>query len=112
MEGERVRGGPPPPPLRDGPSPWLRAEHQPPSPRSHRVDLGEAVARFRDYAKATGKTYKDWDAALNNWIRNERVGPRVAEPRPPSASTLEAPPDELDPRQYAAWVASRRSDAR
>jgi len=36
------------------------------------VDLDAAFASFRDWSRANGKTYLDWDAAFNNWIRNTK----------------------------------------
>lgn len=36
------------------------------------IDLREEWARFCDWSDANGKTYKDWPAALRNWIRNAR----------------------------------------
>ena len=35
----------------------------------HRVDLRREFAKFADYHRAKGSTMKDWNAALNNWIR-------------------------------------------
>ena len=34
------------------------------------VNLATELEKFCDHAKATGKRYKDWNAALNNWLRN------------------------------------------
>ena len=31
--------------------------------------IGFEVDKFRDHAKATGRTAKDWDAAFRNWVR-------------------------------------------
>jgi hypothetical protein len=39
------------------------------------VDLRAEWAKFCDWCDANGKTYKDWPAALRNWIRNARPGP-------------------------------------
>jgi hypothetical protein len=36
------------------------------------VDLRAEWAKFCDWSDANGKTYKDWPAALRNWIRNAR----------------------------------------
>jgi hypothetical protein len=36
------------------------------------VDLRNEWAKFCDWCDANGKTYKDWDAGLRNWIRNAR----------------------------------------
>jgi len=36
------------------------------------VDLRSEWAKFCDWSDANGKTYKDWPAALRNWIRNAR----------------------------------------
>jgi hypothetical protein len=38
------------------------------------VDLRGEWAKFCDWCDANGKTYKDWSAALRNWIRNARPG--------------------------------------
>ena len=35
----------------------------------HGASLDDEVKKFRDHFKANGKRMKDWDAALNNWIR-------------------------------------------
>lgn len=34
------------------------------------VNLIQEFEKFCDHARANGKIYKDWSAALNNWIRN------------------------------------------
>lgn len=34
------------------------------------IQLDREFIKFTDYCVANGKTYKDWDAALRNWIRN------------------------------------------
>lgn len=34
------------------------------------VHLTDEADKFRDHAKATGRTLKDWDAAFRNWLRN------------------------------------------
>jgi hypothetical protein len=34
------------------------------------VDLGAAFVQFRDHHGARGTTFKDWNLALNTWIRN------------------------------------------
>lgn len=39
------------------------------------VDLRAEWAKFCDWTDANGKTYKDWPAALRNWIRNARPAP-------------------------------------
>jgi len=36
------------------------------------VDIRAEWAKFCDWSDANGKTYKDWPAALRNWIRNAR----------------------------------------
>ena len=35
------------------------------------VDLIHCSAQFRDRNRATGQTYRDWDAAFRTWLRNE-----------------------------------------
>jgi hypothetical protein len=39
------------------------------------VDLEYEWAKFCDWSDANGKTYKDWPAALRNWLRNARPTP-------------------------------------
>jgi hypothetical protein len=46
------------------------------------VDLHAEWAKFCDWSDANGKTYKDWPAALRNWIRNAR--PTMAAANQPS----------------------------
>ena len=41
------------------------------------VDLRAEWAKFCDWTDANGKTYKDWPAALRNWIRNARPTQQV-----------------------------------
>ena len=36
------------------------------------IDLRDEWPKFCDWCDANGKTYKDWPAALRNWIRNAR----------------------------------------
>lgn len=36
------------------------------------VDLRHEWAKFCDWCDANGKTYKDWPAALRNWVRNAK----------------------------------------
>jgi len=42
------------------------------------IDLRAEWAKFVDYCDANGKTYKDWPAALRNWIRNAKTYSRPA----------------------------------
>lgn len=43
------------------------------------IDLRTEWAKFCDWCDANGKTYKDWSAALRNWIRNARPSQRPAD---------------------------------
>lgn len=36
------------------------------------VSLPDELAKFKDHHTAKGSTYKDWNAALNTWLRNAR----------------------------------------
>lgn len=36
------------------------------------VDLDTEFATFTDYHRSRGSVFKDWDAALRNWLRNAR----------------------------------------
>lgn len=76
------------------------------------VDAGEEAAKFRDYCTANGKTYKDWEAAFRNWLRNARPtgGPRAQRPAThlPHASEIESPPDGLSDEEYLDWHAEQQ----
>lgn len=48
------------------------------------VDLRNEWAKFCDWCDANGKTYKDWSAALRNWIRNARPAPSAGSSQQPS----------------------------
>lgn len=50
------------------------------------VALFPEFKKFVDYCVANGKTYKDWDAALRNWIRNA-AGYSRSRPQRPSLPT-------------------------
>lgn len=36
------------------------------------VDMRKEEEHFRDWSKANGKTYKDWDAGFRTWLRNAK----------------------------------------
>jgi hypothetical protein len=36
------------------------------------ISLPTELGKFTDYHKAKGSTFKDWHAALNNWLRNAK----------------------------------------
>lgn len=36
------------------------------------IVIGTEFDKFKDYCTAKGATYKDWDAAFRNWLRNSR----------------------------------------
>lgn len=39
------------------------------------IDLEAQAEKFRDYARAHGKAYRDWDAGFRNWLRSPYVMP-------------------------------------
>lgn len=45
------------------------------------LDLEAQAEKFRDYARAHGKAYRDWDAGFRNWLRSPYVQPENASPR-------------------------------
>lgn len=45
------------------------------------LDLEAQAEKFRDYARAHGKAYRDWDAGFRNWLRSPYVKPENACPR-------------------------------
>lgn len=45
------------------------------------IDLEAQAEKFRDYARAHGKAYRDWDAGFRNWLRSPYVQPENANPR-------------------------------
>lgn len=42
------------------------------------IDLEAQAEKFRDYARAHGKAYRDWDAGFRNWLRSPYVKPENA----------------------------------
>ena len=44
------------------------------------VNLNLEAHKFHDWCAANGKTYKDWEAAFRNWIRNARPTPTTLRP--------------------------------
>lgn len=53
------------------------------------VILIDEFAKFRDYHRAKGSTMKDWNAALNNWLRNAKDFQRGKTSGPPGGSNAE-----------------------
>lgn len=45
------------------------------------IDLEAQAEKFRDYARAHGKAYRDWDAGFRNWLRSPYVQPENPSPR-------------------------------
>lgn len=45
------------------------------------IDLEAQAEKFRDYARAHGKAYRDWDAGFRNWLRSPYVKPENLSPR-------------------------------
>ena len=39
------------------------------------IDLEAQAEKFRDYARAHGKAYRDWDAGFRNWLRSDYTKP-------------------------------------
>ena len=67
------------------------------------VDLQREWVKFADYARANGKTYKDWSAALNNWLRKAaEYGGRPAPLTVVTDETLLPPPED-------SWMRRRPS---
>lgn len=50
------------------------------------VILIDEFAKFRDYHRAKGSTMKDWNAALNTWLRNAKDFQRGKTSGPPGGS--------------------------
>lgn len=46
------------------------------------VDLNQEFLQFKDYHKAKGTVFKNWDAAFNNWLRNAKKfrGSKTSQP--------------------------------
>lgn len=42
------------------------------------IDLEAQAEKFRDYARAHGKAYRDWDAGFRNWLRSDYTKPENA----------------------------------
>lgn len=45
------------------------------------INLEAQAEKFRDYARAHGKAYRDWDAGFRNWLRSPYVKPENLSPR-------------------------------
>ena len=45
------------------------------------INLEAQAEKFRDYARAHGKTYRDWDAGFRNWLRSDYTKPENLSPR-------------------------------
>ncbi|MBS5944908.1 hypothetical protein [Varibaculum cambriense] len=45
------------------------------------LDLEAQAEKFRDYARAHGKAYRDWDAGFRNWLRSDYTKPENPSPR-------------------------------
>lgn len=62
------------------------------SPEHHRlaeelnVNLTTEVLKFKDYHKAKGSKFKDWDAALRTWIRNSADFRKTNTPAKPASN--------------------------
>lgn len=54
------------------------------------INLRESFPAFRDFHTSKGNTFKDWDAALRTWLRNERKFSKT----PPANQA--APPNAMD----------------
>ena len=58
-----------------------------PNPTHARIALGRGIdleaqaEKFRDYARAHGKAYRDWDAGFRNWLRSDYTKPENPSPR-------------------------------
>jgi hypothetical protein len=69
------------------------------------LNLDDVIAQWSDHHRAKGSTFKDWHAALNTWIRREKVQPASRHAvRRLHASEVEQPPDGLSDSEYADWV--------
>lgn len=60
------------------------------------VILIDEFAKFRDYHRAKGSTMKDWNAALNNWLRNAKDFQRGKTSGPPGRKSTSQSFHELD----------------
>lgn len=45
------------------------------------INLEAQAEKFRDYARAHGKAYRDWDAGFRNWLRSDYTKPENLSPR-------------------------------
>lgn len=66
------------------------------------VNLRAEWAKFGDHFRANGKTYKDWNAVLNNWIR--RAAEYAGRPAPLTVVTDET----LLPPVEESWMRRRK----
>ena len=83
------------------------------------LHLNLEATKFADYAAANGKTFKDWDAAFRNWLRNAATygrpvanGVRPKAPLMDARHLVSAPDGGLSAEEYAKWFADQRAAAR
>jgi hypothetical protein len=99
---------------RNGPLPenWAPSVHSYQVAEEHGVNVQIVEQIFRDYLKSSGKLYADYDAAFNNFLRNQRNfnGNANAKPKARSSgSLLDAIDRELEKAKFAEDSASSLS---
>jgi hypothetical protein len=62
------------------------------------LSISEEFAKFSDYHKAKGSTFKDWDAALRTWLRNAVEFAKKHAPAQTKSDKLKTVTDELTGR--------------
>ena len=66
------------------------------------VSLDSEVPAFADYHQSRGSTFKDWNLALNTWLRNAAKFGRKAQP--PQRSTGNRQPENFAAKDYGQTV--------
>ena len=72
------------------------------------VNLDAAFAKFCDHHSSKGSTFKDWDRALNTWLRNEQAFVRGNGRNHAAAS--QSKPGDFDPLKYTLEQLGMKED--
>jgi hypothetical protein len=116
-DGKVAEGGNPRKRATQLPDDWQPNEQHRDYATQERVDLEFQAAKFRDHARANGKTQKDWDATFRNWLRTAVEWRKDSGPVQPArslqrATEIEQPPDGLSDAEYAQWYAEQQQRRR
>lgn len=81
------------------PSDWEPTDAHANLAMEHGINLGREADKFRDWAGAKGATYKNWNLAFNNWLRN------AADWQPKDTGRTVRPVPSFNPQPLSQWQA-------